>query len=70
MATKKTLSYSEALNRIEEILEKIEEGNMEIDQLSEHLKEVSMLIKLCKGKIANTEEEINKILQNIEPQDQ
>lgn len=70
MTGKKAISYSEAIQKIEEILEQIEEGNMEIDQLGESLKEVSNLIQLCKSKISKTEKEINNILQNIETQEE
>lgn len=66
MAVKKTPSYDEAIGQIEVILEQIEEGNMEIDELSVRLKEVSRLIGICKGKIEQTEHEISNILKNIE----
>lgn len=68
MATKKTPTYDEAIQEIEQILEQVELGNLEIDQLSDKLKRVSQLINICKTKIGKTEEEINKILKNIEGQ--
>lgn len=68
MAAKKTPSYDEAIHEIEQILEQVELGNLEIDQLSEKLKRISQLISICKTKIGKTEDEIEKILKNIESQ--
>lgn len=68
MATKKIPSYNEAIQEIEEILELVETGNLEIDQLSDKLKRVSELMKICKNKIGKTENEIENILKNIEHQ--
>lgn len=68
MATKKQPTYDEAIQEIELILEQVESGNLEIDQLSERLKRVSELIKICKTKITKTETEIENILKNIETQ--
>lgn len=68
MAVKKTPTYDEAIHEIEEILEQVEVGDLEIDQLSDKLKRVSQLINICKTKIGKTEDEIAKILKNIEGQ--
>mgnify|MGYP001030029837 CR=1 FL=1 len=38
----------------------------DIDNLSEKVKRVSVLINLCKKKLKHTEEEVQKILDNIE----
>ena len=68
--TKKNLSYSEAVNRIEEILQQIETGELDVDELAEKVKQASELLKLCKGKLFQTEKEIEKILKDMdEPSD-
>lgn len=65
MATKK-ISYKEAISEIEDILEKIENDELDVDELSEKVKQVSLLIKICKDKLQKTEEEVGKILEDME----
>ena len=65
--TKKTIGYAEAIKEIETILRQIEMDELDVDDLSEKVKRVSMLIKLCKEKLHNTEVEVEKILNDIEP---
>ena len=64
--TKKKISYNEAIAEIEEILQKIENEELDVDDLSEKVKRVSALIKICKEKLYKTEEEVEKILREIE----
>ena len=67
---KSEFSYKDALNEIEDILRKIEEGKFDLDQLSEKVKRVSYLLKTCKKKLRSTEDEIGKIINNFnEPQE-
>ena len=56
--TKKKISYNEAIEEIEEILQKIENEELDVDELSEKVKRVSSLIKICKQKLYKTEEEV------------
>ena len=65
MAQKKS-SYSEAFSELQGILEKIESGGLDVDQLTEHVKKAAELIKLCKAKLFETESEIDKILEDID----
>ncbi len=65
MATKKP-SYQEAVNEIDEILAKIENEELDVDELSAQVKRVSSLIKLCKDKLHKTEEEVENILKEME----
>ncbi len=63
---KKEIKYSEAINEIEEILYQIENEELDIDVLSEKVKRVSSLIKICKKKLHQTETEVQKILNEID----
>ncbi len=60
------LSYKEAMAEIESIVAKLEENQLDIDELSGKVKRVSELITFCKTKLHETEEEVEKILQTIE----
>jgi len=62
---KKNIRYEEAVHRLEEIVEKMENDELDVDSLSDKLKEAQQLIKLCKDKLTKTDENIKKFL-NIE----
>ena len=66
MAIKKELSYKEAISEIEDILQQIENDEPDVDQLSEKVKRLSFLGSWCSEKLHHTEEEIEKILKEIE----
>lgn len=59
---KKEIKYEEAVAQLEEIVEKMENDELDIDQLSEQLKRAKELVKLCKAKLTKTDEEIKKLL--------
>lgn len=63
---KKDLTYSDAMKRLEEIVRKIESGEMDIDSLAENLKEAKQLVAFCKGKLQHVEDEVNKIMEGKE----
>lgn len=56
------MKYEEALNQLETIVRKMEQGEYNIDELTEQLKKAQQLIKLCRDKLTKTDEEIKKIL--------
>ena len=57
------IKYEEAIHQLEEIVEKMENNELDIDQLSEQFKKAQALIKLCKDRLTKTDEEIKKILE-------
>ena len=63
---KKKVTYNEAISEIEEILEKIENEELDVDELAEKVKRVSQLLKICKEKLQTTNEEVEKILGEME----
>jgi len=65
MAAKK-VSYNEAMTEIEEILEKIENDELDVDELAEKVKRVSVLLKICKDKLTKTNEQVEQILKEME----
>jgi exodeoxyribonuclease VII small subunit len=56
------MKYEEALHRLEEIVEKMENDELDIDTLSAQLKEAQQLIKFCKDRLTKTDEEIKELL--------
>ncbi len=65
MATKK-VSYNEAMTEIEEILEKIENEELDVDELAAKVKRVSELLKICKEKLHKTNEQVEQVLKEME----
>lgn len=65
MAAKK-ITYNEAIGEIEEILEKIENEELDVDELAEKVKRVSTLLKVCKDKLQKTNEQVEQILNEME----
>lgn len=58
----KEFKYEAAMMQLEEIVKKMENGDLDVDSLCEQLKVAQRLIKQCKDKLTKTDEEIKKIL--------
>ncbi|MFW6309476.1 MAG: exodeoxyribonuclease VII small subunit [Prolixibacteraceae bacterium] len=65
MGTKK-ITYTEAISEIEEILERIENEELDVDELAEKVKRVSVLLKICKEKLTKTNDQVEEILKEME----
>ncbi|MBR1687713.1 MAG: exodeoxyribonuclease VII small subunit [Prevotella sp.] len=63
---KTTETYEQSLQRLDDIVQKMERNEYGIDELTTQLKEAQRLIKLCKDKLTKTDEEIKKILEKDE----
>lgn len=57
----KELKYEAAMAELQAIVTKMENDELDIDQLTEQLKRAQELIKLCRDKLTKTDEEIKKI---------
>lgn len=62
----KELSYGDAAARLEEILRKIEEGRVDIDELSGLVAEAAGLVTLCREKIHAAEVQVKTITEQLE----
>lgn len=60
--TKAKITYSEAVAEIESILQQVEEGKLEVDELTEKVKRVTDLLKICRDKLQLSEKQIAEIL--------
>ena len=58
----KKMTYEEAMKRLENIVKKMESGEMDIDSLADNLKEAKGLAEFCKTKLTIVEEEVKKCL--------
>lgn len=60
------MNYTEAFEELQQIVADIEDGEISVDELSQKVKRASELIAICKKKLTSTEEDVNKILKEIE----
>lgn len=56
-----TIKYEEAYAELEAIVSKMEDGQLDIDQIATHMKRAQQLIKFCKQRLTQTEQEIEKL---------
>ena len=62
MAEKK-LTYTEAFEELQEIVKKMENADISVDELTQNIERASQLIKICKEVLGKTETEVNKIIE-------
>jgi len=65
MAKKGEIRYQDALKEIEDILEKVETEELDVDDLAEKVKRASELLKICKKKLRNTEKDVDQVLEDM-----
>ena len=63
---KKEESYNEAVEKLKRIVAEIENGDLDVDLLSERVKEATRLIKLCKERLYKVDEDVKRILEELE----
>lgn len=57
---KKELTYSEAFGKLEEVVEELEEGNIQLDKLPSKVKQANELIAICELRLRGIESEIKE----------
>ena len=63
------LTYDEALQEAEDILRRLENEKLPIDQVITQSRRVASLIKHCKVKIAEAGKEVDDILDDLQDED-
>lgn len=64
--SKEKLNYEQAITELEEIVNDMEQGDISVDELSEKIKRSAVLIKFCKQKLKTTEEDVSRILEELD----
>lgn len=59
-------SYSEAIARLDVILEDIDQSKVPIDVLAERVVEAAGLLKRCKSVLTETEAKVKDVLQDLD----
>lgn len=58
------LTYAQAMEELEAIVERVERNEMDIDDLTERLKRAQQLVKFCRERLLKTETEVKNILSS------
>ena len=66
MSKSRQPAYSQALTELEQIVSEIETEDVDIDVLAGKVKRAALLVKLCKTRLRHAEEEVKKIMAEIE----
>ncbi|NDV83099.1 exodeoxyribonuclease VII small subunit [Bacteroides sp. 51] len=56
-------TYSQAIERLEKIVRQIDNNELEIDALSEKIKEANDIIAFCSAKLTKADAEVEKLLK-------
>ena len=57
--------YGKAIKRLEEIIGKIENEEIDVDELSEKVREAVVLITTCKERIEKAEMEVERVVDEL-----
>ena len=58
------LSFEESLEKLEEIVTKLENGNVPLDDAIDEFNKAMQLVKVCNDKLNSAEEAIAKIVED------
>lgn len=57
------ITYAEAVAEIEDILAKMNDNELDIDQLGAYVERAATLITLCKEKLLKAQKQVEKVMQ-------
>ena len=60
------IKYSKAMEKLEEIINKIENEEIDVDELSAKVKEAVGLIKMCKERIEKAELDVKQVVKDFD----
>jgi exodeoxyribonuclease VII small subunit len=61
--TKLTITYAEAIQELEQILERLRNGEVAINELAPTVKRANELVEECRRQLTQTREELQKITE-------
>lgn len=57
------MTYKDAMAKLEAITSQISSGNIDVDELTEKLKEAKTLLAFCENRLKHVEEDVDKMLE-------
>lgn len=61
--TIESITYAQAVAEIEDILEKMNDAELDIDQLGAYVERATTLITLCKEKLLKAQKQVEKVMK-------
>lgn len=65
----KKLSFGEAVTEVEEILARLEDDEVDIDQLGQEVARAVALLQVCREKLTKTEGEVRDLVAGLQADD-
>ncbi|NLT02363.1 MAG: exodeoxyribonuclease VII small subunit [Bacteroidales bacterium] len=62
------LTYSQAMQEVEQILAALEKNNPDVDLMSQQVKRAVELLQQCRQKLVETDETIKQVFEQFNPQ--
>ena len=59
----KKINYEETVKQLEDIVAKMEDGEMDLESMTTQLKKAQELVKLCKDRLTQTDKDIQALLK-------
>jgi exodeoxyribonuclease VII small subunit len=59
-------NYTEAFEELKRIVSDIDRKEISVDELAEKVRRAAQLIKICKAKLDSTEEDVTRILRELD----
>ena len=59
-------NYTKAMEQVKTIIKELEENDMDVDKMVEKIEEAASLLKECRSKLVKTDENVQKILDDID----
>jgi exodeoxyribonuclease VII small subunit len=63
MAEKKNIDFEQSLERLEELVEQMESGELNLEDMIKHFEEGSKLVEVCTKKLNEVEQKIEKLVK-------
>lgn len=58
-------TYQDAFEELQQMVHKMENAEIPVDELAEMIKHATLLINICKKKLTHTEEEVKLLLEKL-----
>lgn len=63
------MTYNEAVCRLDDIMNRVQNGKLDVDELSSMLKEAQQLVLFCRNKLHMVDEEVKALLEEAAAQE-
>lgn len=66
MSSEEVIGYADAMQELEAILDELEGDELDVDVLAERVRRASELIKVCRSRITRAQDDVARIVADLE----